>query len=308
MTIRLSAPSKTFLLGEYAVLNQSGALLLSTKPRFAFSATTRGKAYSKIFHPKSPAGKFIKHNEDLLSGLDLQFNDPYEGGGGFGASSAQFALSYVLCEALRSTEGLQSIKLQDLWTSYRALFLTSSGRAPSGADVISQVIGGVTYFKESPWKCQSLQWPFENLDFFIIRTGFKVETHNHLKEISDMSFESLGVIFEKAFEAFKSQNQDVFLDSVNEYQEELFSRELTLEDSKELIEALRSTDCIKAVKGCGAMGADTVLLLFDSKDTEKVKDRLSLLDRKVVSSKADLTSGLRFRLDSQAERKELSFI
>lgn len=34
MTIALSAPSKTFLVGEYAVLRGGPALLLNTSPRF----------------------------------------------------------------------------------------------------------------------------------------------------------------------------------------------------------------------------------------------------------------------------------
>ena len=36
MTLTFSAPSKTFLSGEYAVLNGNPALVLNTGPRFHF--------------------------------------------------------------------------------------------------------------------------------------------------------------------------------------------------------------------------------------------------------------------------------
>jgi mevalonate kinase len=85
---KLSVPSKTFLVGEYIVLQGGPAILLSTPPCF----------------------EVITENN--------QFIDPYLGLGGFGASSAKF----VLAEKAKGHDDPWGI-----WRSYRESGLLGSG-------------------------------------------------------------------------------------------------------------------------------------------------------------------------------------
>ena len=84
--MKLSIPSKTFLVGEYNVLFGGSAVLIATEPSFA-----------------------IENNH---------INDPYNGNGGFGLSGAKFIASYYdiyrnlnvhdAVDKFRSRESLQS--------------------------------------------------------------------------------------------------------------------------------------------------------------------------------------------------------
>ena len=91
----LTAPGKTFFLGEYAVLDEGVGLLCCTKPQFKLIVK---KDFSGEFlgvHPDSPAGLWVRQNQWILKDFHLEFRDPHLGRGGFGASTAQFLLVYI---------------------------------------------------------------------------------------------------------------------------------------------------------------------------------------------------------------------
>ena len=117
----LKIPSKTFLLGEYAVLTGGPALVLAHPPFFSLKKTNK----PKLFHPKSPASLLMKKH-----GLrqDFDFLDPHRGGGGFGGSTA---------EVISSLKNRHDINIAELLADYKNLF-TESGAEPSGADLCTQ--------------------------------------------------------------------------------------------------------------------------------------------------------------------------
>src|SRR5665213_3933088 len=110
MNIHFSAPSKTFLTGEYAVLCGGPALVLNTSPRFELKAV-RGEFGVAGIPDGSPASQWIKQRAPLLADWKIEFSDPHQGQGGFGASSAQFLFVHALTTLLqisvsRAVEGL----------------------------------------------------------------------------------------------------------------------------------------------------------------------------------------------------------
>lgn len=130
MKTELSAPSKTFLLGEYVALDGGPSIVLSTAPRFKLKVSPsddrqdknqyvdrdgvqrEGQLKSAPFVADSPAGQYLAKNlapylasiekskqfgksDQSIVKPNFEFFDPHFGRGGLGASSAQFALLFA---------------------------------------------------------------------------------------------------------------------------------------------------------------------------------------------------------------------
>ena len=88
-----SSPGKVFLLGEYAVLDGSEAILAAIGPRFELLEVDDSD--SETFAGESPMGLLCRFARRLgANEFSWKFSDPHAGAGGFGASTAQFILAY----------------------------------------------------------------------------------------------------------------------------------------------------------------------------------------------------------------------
>ncbi len=135
-----SAGSKTFLVGEYSVLFCGSAVVLSTEPFFTLQCDV-GSTNLIGINELSPAGELYKKHQRLFENLSLTFTDPHNGSGGFGASSAQFALLYKLTLQLSNRE----FCIKDFLQEYRS-FAPNNGVLPSGADCVCQFLNHNIYF------------------------------------------------------------------------------------------------------------------------------------------------------------------
>ncbi len=369
----ISFPGKTFLIGEYAVLEGAPAILVNTKPRFLFSVKEemqrkpvgtlssyeQSSLFSKIdtgekyhkkeplfkpmdsFHPQSPAGQWLKLYPDIARIYQIESRDPYFGKGGFGFSSAQFNLVYLLTRRLKNKnreyareerrfsvielnkKGSESYRVKkkslsnlqkeedpsflgrdfgselyspepeedplSVWNFYRRLKFP--GRKPSGADVVSQWIGGVCLFSLEPFFARSITWPFVDLDFFLIRTGSVLNTHEHLDTLSGKSFTRLSCTAKKAMACVDRLDREGFISALNEYSAGLEERGLVHENTRSVLNRIRKSNLIVTAKGCGAMGAEVVAVFFDSKNKQEVKTFLK--KENVMAHSGDLTYGVK---------------
>lgn len=247
-------PAKTFLLGEYAAVAEASAILLTTMPCFELSLIPEKGIYG--IHPQSPAG--IWWQQQSISGYGLSWHDPYSACGGLGASSAQFLGSYLAsCQVHNkkpNTEAMLQAYYQSAWTG--------AGLKPSGYDVIAQSRQGCVYINKQKKIIQSLTWPFADLSFFLIHTGIKLATHHHLQDtVLPKPIDSLSSLVDKAKQAFENINSHQLIMSINQYHEQLLALNLVIEHSKHLIEQFKKESEILAIKGCGALGADVLLLI-----------------------------------------------
>ncbi|WP_229776915.1 hypothetical protein, partial [Alicyclobacillus cellulosilyticus] len=119
-----SIPAKTFLLGEYAVLANGPALILTTSPCFKISMVAESSLSG--IHPESPAGKYWTNCKQAKG---LSFYDPYHGLGGMGASSAQFIGAY-----LASLTDSEPVHVSSLLETYFNYAWNGKGLCPSGYD------------------------------------------------------------------------------------------------------------------------------------------------------------------------------
>lgn len=279
MAHNISFPGKTFLIGEYAVLEKAPAILVNTKPRFYFSIT-KGNC-TNYFHPESPAGQWLKKYPQISESYCIESWDPYYGEGGFGLSSAQFNLVYLLDGFLKG-ELPEKIDLFKMWKAYRSLEF--SGQKPSGADIISQWMGDLCVFVPEPFKTHSVKWPFPDLDFFLIRTGVKLNTWEHLNQIqTGKHFSHLSVLAKQGVTYVENSDTENFVSILKEYADCLEQENLVHEKTQNFLNELKKIKQIITTKGCGALGAEVVVVFFHPKDKETVINILNqssfLLDR-----------------------------
>lgn len=273
--LTFSVPGKTFLVGEYLALDGGPSLILATEPRFVLRASRRRSFEQNPSHPfafSSPAERLFRRHEASFDGWSFKFEDPYEGAGGLGASSAQFLLLYSWLLDVRVGE-LAAFDWRRLLEEYRLCSWNGEGRPPSGADVVAQAVGGVCEFDGRESAARRLEWRFARLSFTLLRTGVKLATHEHLKNVAPAPRELLHSTVEEGQRAFTEGNEDALVAAVDRYARILATAGLTAESTLGLLEVLKTeVKAVRAAKGCGAMGADVILVLHDRRHAAEIQD------------------------------------
>ncbi|GHT98782.1 hypothetical protein FACS1894126_4580 [Alphaproteobacteria bacterium] len=265
-----STKSKTFLVGEYAVLFGGGAVVLTTDPEFKLTVEHSDCTFLVGINERSPAFSFFLNHVDVFRNLRISFIDPHNGTGGFGASSAQYVLLHQLYRKLTDTVW----NFDSFLAEYRSYCGQSVG--PSGADCIAQQENRHIYFKGTSNSIEHMDWNFRDLDFIIFKTGLKVETHTHLQQLPSIDVSSLNVIVENVRDSFIRNDSDMLIKNVMDFFCSLDKMGLVTDRTCSLVNQLLKTKEILAAKGCGAMAADTIIVIFAKKDREKI---LKVLER-----------------------------
>ncbi len=289
MTIRLSAPSKTFLIGEYAVLSGGPALVLNTEPRFSFTAT-RGENGVSGIPEGSPAAKWLAQNSSLVANWKIEFSDPHAGRGGFGASSAQFLFVHAFTTFIQSSvrSAAAGYGTRKLWNDFQTL---TAGQA-SGADVLAQTVGRVAEIDIGAVEASATAWPYPDLSFVILRTDQKVQTHQHLAELDREPLQSLMGPAHACVENFGVESAEKFLQHARVFARELIELGLQGPSTLALLNTFKEQSWCKLAKGCGALGADTVLVMFATADEALALEFLRGQGFDIVATSANLSAGL----------------
>ena len=298
MELIFEIPSKTFLAGEYLALEGGPALIANTDPCFQITVSQGGSA-SHPFHPNSPAGHLWKQHKGYFEDFKIELLDPHGGRGGFGASTAQFAALHVLLQMQESawTEAQMDIDVRHAWTDYRNI-CENCGISPSGADLIGQLTGGLTFFERTAGRLEMFAWPFENLKFVLVRTNQKLSTHEHLLEkpkIDDEKFRPAMKMIEAGLVKLDANH---FIEGIQKFSKELEVHQLVAANTLNLLTDLNSASVL-AAKGCGAMGADVIALFFESRNSGEVYERINTMGLEIVASSENVTSGLRKKISFQ---------
>lgn len=292
MKLTLSAPSKTFLTGEYAVLAQGPALVLCTHPRFELNVT-HGEGKVTGIPARSPSAKWIEQRRPLLAKYDVEFVDPYQGAGGFGASGAQFLMVHALTTFLQSSfeRTLSGPDLKDLWSDYQTL---SSGIG-SGADLLAQSCGGVAHVEMGTLTTHAREWPYPELAWSVVRTQQKIPTHEHLQNLDRAVLSLLVTPARECVESFGQSPPEVFISKLKSFTSRLAEMNLQAAHSQSLMKLLDTQDWCLLAKGCGALGADTVLFFYPVDARERVSAFVKKTSLQVVTGSTALSGGLEVR-------------
>lgn len=278
-----SIPAKTFLVGEYAALKEQSAILLTTTP--CFELRTAAEPGLHGIHPESPAGRWWSICDLQDSGFT--WYDPYHGLGGMGASSAQFLAVYEACAHLRGQTVTQETLLQDYWS----LAAGQTGIRPSGYDVLAQRSQGCVYLNRQTNKQLSYTWSFSDLGFILLHTKRKIATHEHLQTlVLNHITDDLSDLVEYAHSAFIDQSSYHLVEAVKAYQQILSEQGWVAEHSLDCIRRLyQDTDAL-AIKACGAMGSDVLLLLIKQHQMADHISRLTAAGWHILAYQASLHS------------------
>jgi len=233
----LRAPSKTFLCGEYGVLQGGLGLVWAHGPFFEMEIQRKGRSGSSkeplfLPHPLSPAGRYYASRKDFFDGFDFFWRDPHAGSGGFGASGAQFLFLWSFWEAEHGND----LSVHRLHRDFKKYDPGPS----SGCDVLSQFIGGlVVVDPKTPELSQRLRWPFKDLSVLVVSTGHKIQTHDHLKTLVVDPFDDFEMVSERVVQNLKGEAQKTFLSGMTTFRDLLSQRKLVADHSVELLEKLK---------------------------------------------------------------------
>lgn len=292
--MRLSAPSKTFLLGEYLALHGGPALVLTHEPRFHLEIKTMEQHETINIPAASPAGKFLADHPHEFAQKQLIFHDPYQSGGGFGASSAQFLLVYLL-KYYQQHQMLPEntiTSVQSLLKTYRDYAWNGQGLPPSGADLIAQWHGQITLFGQSPWQLNTFSWPFNDIGFLLIKTPQKIATHLHLNQLDSFDSDKLNKCCQKAIAQLYAQHSEAFLECVRHYVHLLTAMNFVADTTSSLLTQCNTLPGVLAAKGCGALGADTLLIIIEKNAKSSILNWIQQQQLIFIADETSLSTGL----------------
>ncbi|MFK8138452.1 MAG: hypothetical protein AB8E15_08840 [Bdellovibrionales bacterium] len=308
--LQLSCPSKSFLIGEYAVLEGGHGIVVGTGPRFVCKASAVSEGDESSISGVSPAGPamdFLKDNLECFSKWKIQMEDPHNGGGGFGWSSAQFLFLYTLNEMVKSEsfESLPDINPSRLLEDFLRYSWDGEGWAPSGLDILSQLEGGILNI-QSPRKVEDGklrpiemgtydklgQWPFDDIQFVLMRTGNKIATHTHLSNLDSIGSSILGKLSEDAGSSLLDKNEESFISSINDFREALRDQDLVDPSSWNFQTQILQRPEVLAIKGCGALGADVILAVVVSELLVDFEEWANEADFQIVANSKEIQLGL----------------
>ncbi len=250
------APSKTFLVGEYSVLEHGEACILCTTPHFSLNSKNGERTASL----QGPIESFLA--DYWPKNRTWDWSDPHHSMGGFGASSAAFALSLLI------TQGSDL----DHRLAYQTFQSYHPHIKPSGADFLAQLSGGIAFVNTHTQQTESLgKWPFESLGFLIARTGFKCPTHEALNNFQPRNLSRLHLLTQLAVKAIKNNDPSSLVVTIKEHQEALTKAQYTHPDTLDHLAWINALDGVAAAKGCGAQGRDTLFILTHITQHESLK-------------------------------------
>lgn len=284
----LSVPGKSFLAGEYLALKGGASLLFASKPRFELIVRP-GTGKVEGLHPQSPAGKLIHDHQEFFNRYDLTFKDPHQGKGGWGASSAQFLTVFVFNEWRESCEleTSKSLSISRLLETYGKYSWDGQGYRPSGSDLVAQYKGSLALFERNTGLVSVYGWTFADIDFVLIPTGEKLPTHEHLKSLREFDETPLVKAIDLVRSAFYNNSSQDFVSGIRANAAALEGLNLVAPQTQKLLQELRKKPGVLAAKGCGALGADVMLAVFEKSQHEHFKN--------FVTSK-DLSHGLEIQV------------
>jgi mevalonate kinase len=283
MNKTFSIPAKTFLIGEYNVIDAKPGIVITTTPCFRLSLQTSSQTQIINIHKDSPAGLFVANN--LFENHQLNFEDPYDGAGGLGASTAQFIGVY---QALQHIKGA-AFSPQKMLKAYLTLAYNGQGSPPSGYDLWAQTHSQLVYFHKYKNDTKILSWPFSSLSIVLLRTGKKLATHLHLSQfLKEMPNLRLSQLVNGCKKALQNKDCIGFINAINGYHEAMSKLELVAKHSKKIVAELMNQSACIAAKGCGAMGADIVLAIIPTSQKEDFIEWLANKPWSIVATEADI--------------------
>jgi len=285
---------KVFLLGEYGVLAGGPAIVAAVGPRFELVGAGRVGIPLANLHPDSPAARLLRELGRSGEAGHYSFKDPYFGAGGFGASTAQFALVHEWL--------LPGRPVEEFWLRYQSLH-AGEVVPPSGADLHAQVQGGIQLWRgRGQGQALGLN-PERNFDICVLAAGHqqgrKVATHAHLPRLQQIAegrapwIAELAAFVERAAQAINARTGEALAHALTRAGD-LYRREgLEIEATSRDCAALGVLPHVLAIKGAGAMQADALVAVVERPGVSRFAELCERRDLRFLGVLKDDEPGLR---------------
>lgn len=289
--VTLEIPSKTFLIGEYLALKGTSSLILSSGPSFQISVGEGNLGFAE----ESPAGQFLKKNK--LNDFSFEMSDPHKGKGGFGRSTAEFLAAYTFKKIKDAESNFDQVSndmsadLKLIIDEYR--LCAGSDYKPSGADLIAQMTGGLCLYDGMNFTSEAKEWPFKGYNLLVFHTGKKLKTHDHLKNLGEKDFQDLIPLLLRSLMALQGGKLKAFCEALDNYYDKLNEYGLSDSEVRKKVLELRQEPEVLCAKGCGAMGVDTVALIVQDSDFDRVNSLAKKQGFDFVTSMKEVHEGLK---------------
>jgi mevalonate kinase len=123
------------------------------------------------------------------------------------------------------------------------------------------------------------------LSFFLIHTGVKLATHHHLQDTAlPDQIDYLSNLVDMAKNAFEQHDSRQLITCINHYHAKLAELGLVAEHSLQLINQLKDHPEVLAIKGCGALGADIILILTSRSAAPTFNKKLQQENRSLLAT------------------------
>lgn len=277
-------PSKTYAIGEYILIHQGPALIITTPPFFQVSE--QNNAQGCPFHPKSPAGRYWQAHPDLHH-RHFAVEQPLAPYTGLGASGAEFMACWASQNQLAhwTPEAAHAC-----WKDYQDL-ISNEPCSPSGSDVLAQGLRGMVHIDYQRAQGQSLGWTCPNLGYVLWHQHRHLATHEHIAALGER-FESLrhsplaALMRQQAEEgcqAWQAGHDGRWLEALNGFAWGLEAMGFVADHTRTLLNQIRRWPETLVAKGCGAMGAETLMIWACQKDIPHILERCQALEGQVVA-------------------------
>ena len=316
----ISVPSKTFFTGEYLALLDGPALLINTQPRFEnkFEVVDKEFYSNPIENDQDPLHEYWNENEDFLLDFDTEFTDPYQGSGGFGASSAQWAIyyafvnqyhsavSYLFDKTKNENDFLKKIDFEFIETFLKKYRSYSKAQfPPSGYDVISQWIGKIAYIDVKNKVIKRFDWAFDRISFVLIKSSDKIATHKHLSDLKQIPEAELRACVAKALKAFETHSETLLIEAIRDNYKALVGANLVAPQAKKAIDRLLEHEYVLAAKGCGALGADVFCAIVKTENLPQFVNYGMSENLNIIATESGLSHGIEAKTDYSSDHVTL---
>jgi hypothetical protein len=136
----------------------------------------------------------------------------------------------------------------------------------------------LTFFERLTGHVGVYGWTFSDIDFALIPTGRKLPTHEHLKTLQDFEMAGIEAALAKIRASLTSGHSQEFVAGIRDNAKALADLGFVAPYTQELCQEFLQKPGVLAAKGCGALGADVVMVVFDKNHREQFKNHVTSKD------------------------------
>lgn len=205
--------------------------------------------------------------------------DPYSNTGGFGLSGAKFLSAYL------NNRNLSNISIFHMLKTFKSEYPNQSG-----ADIINQYLGGLTIINHNDYK--TIPWQFGDHELLIFKTNSKIDTYKHLSNIPNLSTSVMNQYVHQVQEGLIGNDVQLVSNGINSFYSYLHKHSLVSETTGELVEYIKSNCDVLAIKGCGTLCNDSIIVLCKKSSSSDIKSFANKIGIQYISSSNNIRRGV----------------